>query len=270
VTRSGGVRGGYLALVASVAALAACSGRGGTSAAGTAQAWLRPVPTPAADRSGVCADVGAARFCWDDSGPPALVERTVPRTAATTPLGWRCAGPGPTRVCADRAAAAPAFACERARCRQRHARLPDDGEWTCVDSAGVVVCVGGERAAGIVAGSPEVGWLCGARSPRARDQLGARVCVDLSPDFPDGKDAGWRCRIENGAAPARVCERAASGAREGPALADGCDRARPCVDGATCVGGRCAPARPAPSCWLDADCATGACRFGTCRGQGAP
>jgi hypothetical protein len=229
----------------------------------------RPVPAPVVDRPGACADVGTSRVCWDEAGAAALVERTAPRVAATTAMGWRCAWPGPTRHCVDRAASAPAFACDGPRCTQRHARLPDDGEWTCVDAAGVVVCVGGARAAGIVAGPPEGGWICGERSARARDELGARVCVELSPDFPDGHPAGWRCHVDNGPAPTRVCERPRAGRVEAT-LADGCAPARPCVDGATCVAGRCVPARPAPSCWLDTDCATGACRFGTCRAEGAP
>jgi hypothetical protein len=250
-------------------ALGACRGARAPAADAPPVSLARPVPAPVIDREGACADVGTSRVCWDETGAPTLVERTLPRAAATTAMGWRCAWPGPTRHCVDRAASAPAFRCEGPRCTQPHARLPDDGEWTCVDSAGVVVCVGGARAAGIVAGPPDVGWICGARSPRAHDDLGGRVCVELSPDFPDGNEAGWRCRLENGPAPARVCERSSVGRVEA-ALSDACAPARPCVDGATCVAGRCVPARPAPSCWLDTDCATGACRFGTCRAEGAP
>jgi hypothetical protein len=131
--------------------------------------------------------------------------------------------------------------------------------------AGAVICAGGERAAGVVAGPPDPAWICGARRGQAvRDTIGPRICVDFAPDFPDGKMAGWRCRTENNPGGARVCERAPGVAT----LADACDRARPCVDGARCVSGRCVPERPAPSCWLDSDCPGSACRFGTCR-QGA-
>jgi hypothetical protein len=266
-------RGVAVAVLGLATTLGACrDGRGPASPPGVAPA-TRAISTPSPDREGLCADVGTTRVCWDARGAPALVERTLPRVAATTPMGWRCAWPGPVRHCVDRAAVAPAFTCDGPRCTQRHARLPDDGEWTCVDSAGAVVCVGGAAPAGVVAGPPEVGWICGERrGAPARDEGGARVCVDFSPDFPDGQAAAWRCRIENGASPVRVCERAASLelARRGPALGDACDRSRPCVDGATCVSARCVPARPAPTCTLDADCSTGACRFGTCRAEAAP
>jgi hypothetical protein len=158
--------------------------------------------------------------------------------------------------------------------------MPDDGEWTCADSAGAVVCVGGERAAGVVAGPPDAAWICGPRrSPGAAPPparrleaaspapLGPRVCVDLSPDVPDGDPSGRRCHVESGPPATRVCERATGAAVLGVA----CDAAHPCVDGATCAGGRCLPAaRPAPSCWLDRDCPGGACRFGTCRAEAAP
>jgi hypothetical protein len=143
-----------------------------------------------------------------------------------------------------------------------------------------MVCVGGERASGVVAGPPDAGWICGPRRGEgggaagdvvlpsaAAPALGPRVCVDFSPDFPDGEMAGWRCHVESGPPVTRVCERAPGA----PVLATTCERAHPCVDGATCVGGRCLPAvRPAPSCWLDGDCRGGACRFGTCRAEATP
>jgi hypothetical protein len=226
----------------------------------------RPVPTPAADLAGasVCADVGVTRVCWADA--PRAVARTAPPAAAATPMGWRCWGAGAKRVCVDRGAAAPAFACDGPRCRQRHARLPDDGEWTCVDDGGAVVCVGASPPAGVVAGPVDAGWLCGERHAGRRPELGGRVCVDLSPDVPDGELAAWSCRVENGAAPTRVCERAAAAHGLGAA----CDAHHPCVDGASCLAGRCAPAKPSPTCTLDDDCGFGACRFGTCRSVGAP
>ncbi|HSZ82943.1 MAG TPA: hypothetical protein VLA14_11705 [Polyangia bacterium] len=223
------------------------------------------IPAPAADPDARCADVGTRRICWDAAGTASVVARPVPSAPASTPLGWRCAGPGPSRLCADRAAGAPGFSCAGARCAQRHARRPDDGEWTCVETAGATLCLGSAPPAGVVAGPPDVAWICGARrGPRAA--RGERVCVDLSPDFPDADMGAWSCRAGNGAVGTRVCER---GARAG-SLGVTCERARPCVDGAACAEGRCVPARPAPSCWLDEDCAGGACRFGSCRAEGLP
>ena len=233
------------------------------SAARTAGAGA--IPAPAADPGAPCADVGTRRVCWDARGTASVVARPVPSVAASSALGWRCAWPGPTRLCVDRAASAPVFSCAGARCTQAHARRPDDGEWTCVETAGATLCLGSAPPAGAVAGPPDAAWICGARrGPRAA--RGERVCLDLSPDFPDADMGAWSCRAGNGAAGARVCDR---GARAG-SLGGACDRAHPCVDGAACTEGRCAPARPAPSCWLDEDCAGGACRFGSCRDGAAP
>ena len=132
--------------------------------------------------------------------------------------------------------------------------MPDDGDWSCADMGGVAICHAGERAAG-VAPAPtgvDVAWFCGARG----------ICVDLSPDFPDGDMVGWRCRYEHEAGARRICERVAGAAHQ---LTDVCDGRRPCLDGSLCIEGRCLPARPDPACWLDADCAGGArCRFGSC------
>jgi hypothetical protein len=215
--------------------------------------------------------VGGLRVCWSDARAAEVVPRPVPREPAASGMGWRCAWPGPARACVDRRAGAPAFSCDGGRCRQAHARRPDDGEWTCVDTAGAEVCLFEGAVAGVTLAPADPAWLCGprrtvaARLP-AQGIPAGRVCVDLSPDFPDGDAAGWRCRAENGPAPARVCERGAAAGSLGAA----CDRARPCVDGALCASGRCVPARPAPSCWLDDDCPNGACRFGTCRAEAAP
>lgn len=230
------------------------------------------MPASEASKLGsLCADVGALRVCWDPLGAPALVARPVPPAAAASPMGWRCAWPGTARLCVDRRADAPAFSCVGERCTQTHARRPDAGEWTCADSAGAVVCAGGEPAAGVVAGPPDAAWICGARRGAGpHDLLGPRVCVDLAPDFPDGEATRWRCRSLVGPAAGRVCERAS----DVPSLGARCDRARPCVDGALCVAQGdvdvCVPARPAPSCWLDADCPGSACRFGTCRAEATP
>jgi hypothetical protein len=238
-------------------------------AAPPARDFTVPLSTPASDRPGApCTDVGTLRACWPAGGPPVLVPRPVPSApAASSPMGWRCAWPAQAHVCVDRRADAPAFACDGDRCTQPQARRPDDGEWTCTENGGAIVCVGGERAAGVVAGPPDPAWVCGARrGQRADDLLGARVCVDFAPDFPDGDGTHWRCRPAAGAANGRVCERAA----DPGVLAGACERARPCLDGAVCIENRCVPARPAPSCWLDDDCPGGACRFGTCREGATP
>jgi hypothetical protein len=138
--------------------------------------------------------------------------------------------------------------------------MPDDGEWTCADRAGATLCVGGDRAAGVAAAPPDPRWRCGARRSGGRDALGGRVCLDLAPDFPDGRLTGWRCRTIHDPPVRRACERDAA-ART---LADGCDAARPCIDGSRCQAGRCVPLAAAPDCWLDGDCPRGHCRLGSC------
>jgi hypothetical protein len=249
---------GWLAGVMFGCAILGC--RGPTGAPG-----LAPLAAPAVDPAGApCADVGTLRVCWAPAGEATLMARQVPAPPPTSAMGWRCAGRGSARLCVDRRAEAPAFHCAGDRCTQSHARRPDDGEWTCVETAGATVCVGGEPAAGVVAGPPDPAWLCGPRRRQGgRDELGTSVCVDLAPDFPDGDAAGWLCRSVNDPAGARVCQRGA----QASVLTASCERARPCVDGAVCAGGRCVPLHPAPSCWLDDDCPGGACRFGTCRDQ---
>ena len=219
-----------------------------------------PAPgTAAADAAGAdCADVETLRVCWSAGGPH-VVKRPLPASASA--VGWRCAGSGAARVCTSRAATAPAFVCVGDRCQQSHPRMPDDGEWQCTDSAGATLCMGGERAAGVAAGPTDAGWFCGAR--RGGDP-GSRLCVDLSPDFPDGRARGWRCRTLYDGPPRRVCDRD-PGAHT---LAAPCDAHQPCVDGSRCADGWCVPERPAPACWLQTDCPGGRCRFGSCLGQG--
>jgi len=194
-------------------------------------------PEPQRAAAGDCANVQTLRVCWDGAGPHAAARAT----------GGAARAPGPT------------FACSGDRCEQRHPRMPDDGEWQCADSAGATVCMGGERAAGVARPAAEPAWFCGARRDRV---MGARICVDLSPDFPDGRAPGWRCRTLYEGPTRRVCDRDPAA----HTLAETCDRAHPCVDGSRCAGGWCVPERPAPECWLDTDCAAGRCRFGSCVG----
>ena len=255
-----GVRSRTYALIGLIGLACRATPSTETTAASPSHTPPHPVPTVAPAEVG--APVGTRRVCWSEEGVPTPVARPVPGVPATSPLGWRCAWPGPARLCLDRRADVPAFTCAGERCAQAHARRPDDGEWTCVDTAGAVVCLGGERAAGVAVAPRDPAWICGAR----RGVPGARLCVDLSPDVPDGDAAAWRCRAVNGPAPSRVCERGATAG----SLGVPCDHARPCVDGAVCVADHCAPARPAPSCWLDGDCAGGVCRFGTCRDEATP
>jgi len=217
----------------------------------------RRAGTPGGEAGGDCADVETLRVCWQAGGP-----RVVTRPGPTPATDWRCAGAGATRRCTRRTDDAPAFTCAGNHCQQRHPRAPDDGEWLCADSAGAMVCVGGERAAGVAPAPADPGWLCGARRGGAP---GARVCVDLSPDFPDGRARGWVCHTEYESPIRRICDRDP----KAHTLAEACDAAHPCVDGSRCADGWCVPERPAPACWLEADCGGGRCRFGSCLPEGA-
>ena len=148
----------------------------------------------------------------------------------------------------------PPFHCQDGACTQPHPRLPDDAEWECLDMAGAAICHGGEPAAGVVPGAPDRRWTCGTRGAE-------RICVELNGDIPGDRTSRWRCQYGNSPHPVRRC-------RIDPdvhLLGDPCTSRQPCVDGAACRDGRCVAPPPAPSCWLDGDCASGACRFGSCR-----
>lgn len=124
------------------------------------------------------------------------------------------------------------FVCDAGVCEQRVPRFPDDGEWECAELDAVVVCRGGVPAAGVVAGPPDLGWRCGVRRGTSE-----RLCVDDAPELPG---PGWRCRFTHDRGERRVC-RADPGAPQ-PAP----------------------PSRAVPSCWIDRDCESGACRRGSC------
>jgi hypothetical protein len=220
------------------------------------------------DRGALCGDVGGARACWgvDSAGEGCAggvcsVPRSLPPGPAP-PEGWRCDGMGQTRTCEERALNGAPWRCDAGQCAQDHPRMPDDGDWECVDMDGAVYCHGGRPAAAVVAGRPDRGWMCG---PRGKGPPGERVCLDLAPDRPDEASL-TECRFDYAqVAPVRRCK-ASSGAR----LGDACDDSRRCPSGASCVGERCLPPRPAPACWFDTDCDRGArCRWGTCVGGGA-
>jgi hypothetical protein len=207
-----------------------------------------------------CIDVGEQRACFGDR-PGAVhgvssVPRPLPEQRA--PLrGWRCSGSARARVCEDRAFGSDAFECGAQQCTQRHPRMPDDGEWECADIEGAVICRGGGAAAGVVSGPPDPAWQCGAR----RGAVGERICVDFSPDRPPNEALG-DCRfIHEPGRPSRICSPGRA------ALGQPCD-ASACPAGLVCAGGHCLPLDPAPSCWIDRDCGSGACLFGSCRGGG--
>jgi hypothetical protein len=206
------------------------------------------------------------RVCWDASRkscPNGICVAPLPAPSERAPsaLGWRCAGSGAARTCRDRQAGVGAFARDGEVWLQRHPRLPDDGEWSCSEMGGAVICSGGDAPAGVASNVADVAWFCGRR----RGAAGAeRVCVDFAPDFPDGHAQAWRCRYASEHGTSRVCERD----RGVHQLGDECRAASPCLDGVRCIEGRCVPERPEPSCAFDRDCGTGVCRLGTCREMG--
>jgi hypothetical protein len=219
-----------------------------------------PAPSPS-DRGELCTDVAGARACWNGAArfprPRALPAGPAP------PGGWRCTGMGNARSCEDRRRNGSAFACAGPRCVQARPRMPDDGEWECVEMAGVVFCHSRGDAAGIAPGAADSGWLCGLRRGGASAE---RVCVDFAPDRPNERER-FVCAFEYARGQAqRVCTRAQT-----PSVGSACDAAHGCPAGAACSEGVCLPPRPSPACWFDQDCAAGSsCRWGTCGAGGPP
>jgi hypothetical protein len=222
---------------------------------------VRRWSAPTSDVGAWCADVDDARLCWLPGGKAVEVPRAVPSLAPPTPLGFRCTGQGPSRTCEARDDAEP-FVCSGPTCVQKHPRQPDDGPWQCADEAGVAVCVAGEPTAEARQVVDPAGWVCGRRRRAgtvARDGA-QRVCVDPSPDFPEGRAHQERCHWSYDHGVVRTCTRDP----DAHVLADACDAGHPCVVGATCAAGRCAPERFAADCVDDADCGASHCRFGSC------
>lgn len=208
-------------------------------------------PAPG-ERGDVCADVGAVRACWSGVEPPRVSPRALP-SGPGPEAGYRCTGGGEARVCVDRALGGGPFACDGDRCVQLRPRLPDDGEWECADLEGVVVCRGGARAAGVIEGAPDPGWMCGTRLG-ARD----RICVDMAPDMPRGATRGYACSSLRDRGGARSCK----AEEAAPKIGGPCGA---CPRGAVCAAGICLPRAPKPDCWVDPDCGAGrVCAFGTC------
>lgn len=213
-------------------------------------------PAPEQDRPGqLCSDFAEARVCYDDDAA-----RRVPRTlpeGQTPSAGFRCGGSGRARVCEDRAAQGGKFECGTTRCIQLFPRMPDDGEWECVEMVGLAFCHSRGTMAGAARGPRDLGWLCG---PRRGHDDGEEICVDTSPDRPS--DPRFRhCRYEQRrGAHIRSC-----GPGKGPIISDPCPQDAACPEHSACREGLCLPRRPAPACWLDADCGAGErCVLGSC------
>jgi hypothetical protein len=225
---------------------------------------------PAAQAAGrACFDVGHRSACYSPEGLSGAARR-LPDVTPPSELGFRCWTEKGERRCVDRLRAAGPFACTtkdaRRFCVQRAPRLPQGGIWDCGDDAGAVVCLGHDAPD---APAPDPGWKCGVRRGA---ESGARVCVDLSPDYPNGLAEGWSCRFEDDPHAVGGRARTCTSEPNAPVLGASCDPARPCVDGARCVDGGCLPPQPLGDCIADQDCGAGVCRFGSCasRDGGAP
>jgi len=220
------------------------------------------VKAPEQDRPGqLCSEFGELRVCYE-ADVPHRVPRSLPEGVAP-PFGFRCGGSGRARSCEDRAANGGAFECGTTRCIQLFPRMPDDGEWECVEMSGLTFCHSRGPMAGASHGPRDLGWLCGAR--RGVADGGEEICVDAAPDRP--RDPSMRhCRYEQRlGATVRSC-----GPGRGLLIGDACSRKDACPKDSTCKEGLCLPRRPAPACWLDADCGAGArCALGSCVSGGA-
>lgn len=209
----------------------------------------------------LCLDIDRElRVCFHASAEDrACAEGTclVPRPSAKAAPGelFRCYGAGRARRCEARSNRAGPFHCDGERCIQALPRVPDAAEWVCVEMHGVSYCKSSGPAAAVAPGARDPGFVCGARRGAAQET----ICVDFNPDPPPGL-ARYACRMQYTRGMAeRVCS-----ASTAPRVGQACAAAGACPDGTRCVDARCLPARPDPSCWLDADCETGRCRFGTC------
>jgi len=193
-----------------------------------------------------CAYVHDTYVCW---GLALEGERCADGACLATKAGAR-----PKRT-------ATPFACSGERCTQTRPRQPDDGDWECSEGAGVTVCRGGLGAAGVSAGPPEEGWICGDR--RVTDSGSyPRVCVDFAPDPPPGTTRASCHYVYSGGLGRRECTRAPE-----PQVGDACMVGAPnaCPTGTTCIGSVCLPREPQVGCFFDQDCQGAACVFGTCQ-----
>jgi len=241
--------------------LLTATGACGDHAVVTTRALTRYPAAEAWTPGQTCSDLGALRVCWRGS-EPTVAPRVLP-SAPVPPQGWRCGGEGRERVCEDRSRNASGFDCGTQRCLQARPRMPDDGEWECVEISGVVFCHSRGEGAGMQAGPSDLGWLCGPR--RGAAAPGERVCVDFDADRPSGAPLmAQRCSFElHFGTPQRSCTAA-------PTLRVGspCSAASSCPDGSRCSAGACLPERPEPGCFFDKDCGDdhARCVFGSCKG----
>lgn len=220
----------------------------------------------APDLSDDCHDLGGARagarVCWGGAcpkGESCLVERPLPPFEAESPMGWRCVGAGLERSCIARSKGVGAFFCSGERCVQHQPRVPDAHEWSCADALGAQLCLREARASGLLETQTLPGFVCGERSIQGQ-RTGQALCIDFSPDFPDGHAEHWDCRYEGAPSLGRICTR-----KRTRGLGAACDGERRCPSGAVCARGHCVPGPPKLSCWLDSDCASRRCLLGTCR-----
>lgn len=236
------------------------TGKAGRQAAQLAM--FTRVSAPEQDRPGqLCSDFGESRICYE-----ADIARRVPRSlpeGVQPTAGYRCGGSGRARSCEDRAANGGVFECGTTRCIQLSPRMPDDGEWECVEIGGLTFCHSRGAMAGVARGPRDLGWLCGPRLAAADG--GEEICVDTAPDRP-GDPQFRHCRYEQRlGATVRSC-----GPGRGAIIGDVCRGGGACPKDSTCQEGLCLPRRPAPACWLDADCGAGArCALGSCVSGGA-
>ena len=217
---------------------------------------------PEQDRPGqLCSDFGDSRVCYE-ADVARRVARSLPEGLVPS-ASFRCGGSGAARSCEDRAANGGTFECGTTRCIQLFPRMPDDGEWECVEMSGLTFCHSRGAMAGMATGPRDLGWLCGPRRGVAGG--GEEICVDTAPDRPE--DSRFRhCRYEQRlGATVRSC-----GAGRGSLIGDPCSADASCPKDSSCQEELCLPRRPAPACWLDADCGSGArCALGSCVAGGA-
>ena len=141
--------------------------------------------------------------------PPSRLPEVVKWIACATLCLLACNArrPPPSGETTTTAAPAPVppppFTCDGGRCAQQYPAMPDDGDWTCVDSAGATICVGGERPAGVAPAPGDPRWACGARRGPVPDRLGGtgfsqerRARLSRRPD--------GRLAVSNGARPPRA------------------------------------------------------------------
>lgn len=213
--------------------------------------------SPVEARGELCADVGSVIVCWGEGLVGEGCEEGVCVSERTTPAGpplggWRCFGQGAERICESRHPASSPFRCSGETCIQDHPRFPDDGVWECGDRSGVSHCRRGYKPSGAVMGPPDPGWICN------EDTDGHSICLDFSPDTPNGEVEGWECHFQHGDSVQRLCRRNSVLPTVGTRCKSGCPL------GALCIEEICVPKKPSPDCWLNADCEGGSCLFGTC------